>query len=78
MCSSFTWGTVSVHYLLGLPLVYALRSATPNGFMLLVVLLAALLHPIGTVRVVMEHSATQPPLWPHSHRHIVPFLLRQN
>ena len=36
MCSSFTWGTVSVHYLLGLPLVYALPSATPNGFMLLV------------------------------------------
>ena len=21
MCSSFTWGTVSVHYLLGLPLI---------------------------------------------------------
>ena len=36
MCSSFTWGTVYVHYLLGLPLVYALRSATPNGFMLFV------------------------------------------
>ena len=36
MCSSFTWGTVSVHYLLGLPLAYALRSATPNGLMLLV------------------------------------------
>ena len=35
MCSSFTWGTVSVHYLLGLPLAYALRSATPNGLMLL-------------------------------------------
>ena len=34
MCSSFTWGTVSVHYLLGLPLAYALRSATPNGLML--------------------------------------------
>ena len=36
MCSSFTWGTVSVHYLLGLLLVNALRSATPNGLMLLV------------------------------------------
>ena len=36
MCSSFTWGTGSVHYLLGLPLAYALRSVTPNGFMLLV------------------------------------------
>ena len=35
MCSSFTWGAVSVHYLLGLPLAYALRSATPNGLMLL-------------------------------------------
>ena len=34
MCSSFTWGTVSVHFLLGLPLAYALRSATPNGLML--------------------------------------------
>ena len=36
MCSSFTWGTVSVHYLLGLPLAYALRTATPHGLMLLV------------------------------------------
>ena len=36
MCSSFTWGTVSVHYVLGPPLAYALRSATPNGLMLLV------------------------------------------
>ena len=36
MTSSFTWGTVSVHYLLGLPLAYALRSATPNGLMLFV------------------------------------------
>ena len=36
MCSSFTWGIVSVHYLLGLPLAYALHSATPNGLMLLV------------------------------------------
>ena len=36
MCSSF-------HYLLGLPLAYALRSATPNGLMLMVyVLLFAL------------------------------------
>ena len=41
MCSSFTWGTVSVHYLLGLPLAYALRSATPNGLMLLVKLTPA-------------------------------------
>ena len=36
MCSSFTWGAVSVHYLLGLPLAYALRSAMPNGLMLMV------------------------------------------
>ena len=36
MCSSITWGTVSVHYLLGLALAYALRSATPNGLVLLV------------------------------------------
>ena len=36
MCPSFIWGTTSVHYLLGLPLAYALRSATPNGLMLLV------------------------------------------
>ena len=39
MCSNFTSGTVSVHYLLGLPLLYALRSATPNGLMLLVKLM---------------------------------------
>ena len=36
MCSSFTWGAVSVHYLLGLPLAYALRNATPNGLILMV------------------------------------------
>ena len=36
MRSSFTSGIVSVHYLLGLPLAYALRSATPNNLMLLV------------------------------------------
>ena len=36
MCSSFTWGTVCVHYLLGLRLAYALHNATPNGLMLLV------------------------------------------
>ena len=35
MCSSITWGTVSGHYLLSLPLAYAPRSATPNGLMLL-------------------------------------------
>ena len=33
---TFTWGAVSVHYPLGLPLAYALRSATPNGLMLMV------------------------------------------
>ena len=32
MCPSLTWGTCSVHYLLGLPLVYAPHSATPNGW----------------------------------------------
>ena len=36
MCSSFTWGVVSVHCVLGLPLAYALRNATPNGLMVLV------------------------------------------
>ena len=48
MCSSFTWGAVSVHYLLGLPLAYALRSATPTGLMLLVKLTYSpvLLRPI--------------------------------
>ena len=39
MCFSFTWGAVSVHYLLGLPLADALRTATPNGLMLMVKLL---------------------------------------
>ena len=50
MCSSFTWGTVSVHYLLGLPLAYALRSATPNGLMLLVKLTYSpvMLRPIDS------------------------------
>ena len=44
MCSSFTWGVVSVHYLLGLTLAYALR----NGLMLLVKLTYSpvLLRPI--------------------------------
>ena len=48
MCPSFTWGTASIHYLLGLPLAYALRSATPNGLMLLVKLTYSpvLLRPI--------------------------------
>ena len=36
MCSSFTWGVVSVHYLLGLPLAYALHGVTANGLMLMV------------------------------------------
>ena len=50
MRSSFTWGTVSVHYLLGLPLAYALRSATPNGLMLLVKLTywPGMLRPIDS------------------------------
>ena len=51
MCPSFTWGTTSVHYLLGLPLAYALRSATPNGLMLLVKLMYSpvLLRPIESL-----------------------------
>ena len=51
MCPSFTRGTASVHYLLGLPLAYALRSATPNGLMLLVKLTYSpvLLRPIESV-----------------------------
>ena len=50
MCSSFTRGTVSIHYLLGLPLAYALRSATPNGLMLLVKLTSSpvMLRPIDS------------------------------
>ena len=50
MCSSFTWGTVPVHYLLGLPLAYALCSATPNGLMLLVKLTYSpvMLRPIDS------------------------------
>ena len=50
MCSSFTWGIVSVHYLLGLPLAYALRSSTPNGLMLLVKLTYSpvMLRPIDS------------------------------
>ena len=50
MCSSFTWGIVSIHYLLGLPLAYALRSATPNGLMLLVKLTYSpvILRPIDS------------------------------
>ena len=51
MCSSFTWGTVSVHYLLRLPLEYAFRSATPNGLMLLLKLTysRAMLSPIDSL-----------------------------
>ena len=51
MCPSFTWGTASVHYLFGLPLAYALRSATPNGLMLLVKLTYSpvLLRPIESL-----------------------------
>ena len=50
MCSSFTWGAASVHYLLGLPLAYTLHSATPNGLMLLVKLTYSpvLLRPIDS------------------------------
>ena len=50
MCSSFTWGPVCVHNLLGLPLAYALRSATPNGLMLLAKLTYSLvmLRPIDS------------------------------
>ena len=50
MCSSFTWGTVSVHYLLGLPLAYALHSAMPNGRTLLVQLTYSpvMLRPIDS------------------------------
>ena len=48
MCSGVTWGAVSVHYLLGLPLAYALCGATPTGRMLLVKLTYSpvLLRPI--------------------------------
>ena len=50
MCSALTWGIVSVHYLLGLPLAYALRSATPNSLMLLVKLTYSpvMLRPIDS------------------------------
>ena len=43
MCPSLTWGTCSVHYLLDLPLMYAPRSATPNGFLLFVKLACPLM-----------------------------------
>ena len=57
MCPSFTWGTASVHYLLGLPLAYALRSATPNSLMLLVKLTYSpvLLRPIESLCLLVPY-----------------------
>ena len=54
-------GTCSVHYLLGLPLVYAPHSATPNGFVLFVKLKCPLmLLPSDIFLCNTPHPPTSP------------------